>query len=100
VVRAVLATPGLADVVLVGGLAVTMRISAAGVGHRATVDIDLVTIESDPEVAEILADAHNSESRHLSIDEINVDLIPTRSVTEDDLEGLEDNGRLFLAEHR
>jgi hypothetical protein len=95
-----MATPGLTDVALIGGLAVTMRISAAGVGHRATVDIDLVTIESDPEAAEILADAHNTGSQHLLIDKINVDLIPTRPVTERDLEGLEDKDRLFLAGHR
>ena len=58
-----MATPGLADIALIGGLAVTMRVSAAGVGHRATIDIDLVTIESDPGAAEILADAHNSTSQ-------------------------------------
>ena len=95
-----MATPGLADVALIGGLAVTMRISAAGVGHRATIDIDLVTIESDPEAAAILADAHNSASQHLLIDDIKVDLIPTFPLTDLDLEGLEDKDRLFLAGHR
>lgn len=34
VARAVLATPDLPDVALIGGLAVTMRVSAAGIGHR------------------------------------------------------------------
>jgi predicted nucleotidyltransferase len=98
--RSVLATPGMTDVALIGGLAVTMRISAAGVGHRATVDIDLVTIESDPEAAEILAVAHETGSRHLVIDGIPVDLIPTLPIDDSDLEGLEDKDRLFLAAHR
>ena len=100
VARTVMATPGLTDVALIGGLAVTMRISAAGVGHRATIDIDLVTIESEPEAAEILADAHDAESKHLVIDDIQVDLIPTFPLTDPDLEGLEDKDRLFLAGHR
>ena len=95
-----MATPGLADIALIGGLAVTMRVSAAGVGHRATIDIDLVTIESDPEAAEILAGAHNSASQHLLIDDIKVDLIPTFPLADPDLEGLEDKDRLFLAGHR
>jgi hypothetical protein len=77
VARTVLATPGLTDVALIDGLAVTMCISAAGAGLRATVDIDLVTIESDPEAAKILADAHDSERQPLLIDEIKVDLIVT-----------------------
>ncbi|MGB3411935.1 MAG: hypothetical protein WBA45_12155 [Microthrixaceae bacterium] len=42
--RTVLATPGLPPVALIGGLAVTARVSAAGALHRATNDIDLVTI--------------------------------------------------------
>jgi hypothetical protein len=100
VARTVLATPGLTDIALIGGLAVTMRVSAAGVDHRATVDIDLVTIESDPEVADILASAHGSERRSLLIDQIKVDLIVTSPVTNDDLDGLTDNDRLFVAGHR
>lgn len=77
-----------------------MRISAFVVGHRATVDIDLVTIESDPEAAEIIADAHDSGSQHLLIDDVNVDLIANSPLTDLDLEGLEDMDRLFLAGHR
>jgi hypothetical protein len=60
VTRTVLATPGLPDVALIGGLAVTMRVSAAGAGHRATIDIDLVTVDADPEAVEVLADVRPS----------------------------------------
>ncbi len=98
--RAVLATPGLPPVVLVGGLAVTMRISAAGAGHRATVDIDLVTIETEPEVVEVLAEAHQTDRHRLLIEGVAVDVIPTLAVDRDDLDGLEDTDRLFLAGHR
>ncbi len=100
VTRTVLATPGLPDVALIGGLAVTMRISAAGAGHRATVDIDLVTVESDPEAVEVLADAHDTDRQPLVIDEIKVDVIATSALTDEDLDGLEDKHRLFVAAHR
>lgn len=100
VTRTVLATPGLPDVALIGGLAVTMRISAAGAGHRATVDIDLVTVESEPEAVQVLADAHDAHHQPLVIDEIKVDVIATRALTGEDLDGLEDKHRLFVAGHR
>ncbi len=100
VTRTVLATPGLPEVALIGGLAVTMRVSAVGAGHRATVDIDLVTVESEPEAVEVLADAHDAERQPLVIDEIKVDLIATSALTDDDLDGLEDKHRLFVAGHR
>ena len=45
--RAVLATSDLPPVVLIGGLAVAMRVGSTGQPHRATVDIDLVTTETD-----------------------------------------------------
>lgn len=100
VTRTVLATPGLPDVALIGGLAVTMRVSAAGAGHRATIDIDLVTVDADPDAVEVLADAHHADPQPLIIDEVKVDLIATSAVTDDDLDGLEDKDRLFVAGHR
>ena len=100
VTRTVLATPGLPDVALIGGLAVTMRVSAAGAGHRATIDIDLVTVDAEREAAEVLADAHHAEPQPLIIDEVKVDLIATSAVTDDDLDGLGDKDRLFVAGHR
>ena len=100
--RHVLATPGLPPVVLIGGLAVTMRVGAAGVAHRATVDIDLVTIyaEPEPEALEILAAAHHSEPHPLLVDNVKVDLIPTSPIVDGDLDGLSDGELLFLAGHR
>ncbi|MCU1497832.1 MAG: Prevent-host-death protein [Acidimicrobiales bacterium] len=98
--RAVLATPGLPPVALIGGLAVTMRVAAAGIAHRATVDIDLVTDYAEPEAVEILAAAHHTQQHPLIVGNVEIDLIPTSAVTEDDLEGLDDHGRLFVAGHR
>ncbi|MCB1007215.1 MAG: hypothetical protein KDB35_23730 [Acidimicrobiales bacterium] len=77
-----------------------MRVSAAGVGHRATIDIDLVTVDAEPEAAEVLADAHHADPQPLIIDEVKVDLIATSPVTDDELDGLEDKDRLFVAGHR
>lgn len=98
--RTVLATPDLPPVVLIGGLAVTMRVSAAGTAHRATVDIDLVTVDADPEAVEVLADAHATPKQPLMIGEVKVDVIATSPVTDQDLEGLGDQNRLFVAAHR
>lgn len=100
--RTVLATPGLPPVVLIGGLAVTTCVSAAGVEHRATVDIDLVTtyLEPEPEAAELIADAHHSAQDPLLVDGVKVDIIPTNAVSEADLDGLDDGSRLFVSGHR
>lgn len=51
---------------------------------------DLVTVESEPEAAEILADAHDVDRRGLRIGEVKVDLIVTSALTDGDLAGLED----------
>jgi len=95
----VLATPGLPPVALIGGLAVTARVSAAGALHRATNDIDLVTIylEPDPEAVELIASAQGAEARPLLVNGVEVDIIPTNPVDDADLDGHEDHHRLFLA---
>ena len=100
--RAVLTTSGLPPVVLIGGLAVTARLSEAGVGHRATIDIDLVTTYREPgsEASDLIADAHHSQRDPLVVRGVKVDIIPTSPVTERDLEGLDDGSRLFVAGHR
>lgn len=85
---------------LIGGLAVTMRVSAAGAAHRSTVDIDLVTVDAEPEAVEVLADAHATPKQPLIIGEVKVDLIATSPITNEDLEGLDDQNRLFVAAHR
>lgn len=88
--------------VLVGGLAVTTRVSAAGVIHRATIDIDLVSIylDPDPEAIEVIAAAHQSDPHRLLVGGVKVDIIPTNPIVDADLDGLEDRDRLFLAGHR
>jgi hypothetical protein len=62
-------------------LAVTARVSAAGALHRATNDIDLVTIylEPDPEAAELIASAQGADARPLLVNGVKVDIIPTRT---------------------
>ncbi len=99
-IRAVLATGGLPPVVLIGGLAVTMRTSAMGSAHRATVDIDLVTNDASPTAEEVLAAAHDPTRQLTVITDVKVDFIATASLTDDDLNGLEDRDRLFLSGHR
>ena len=100
--RHVLATSGLPPVVLIGGLAVTMRVGAAGIAHRATLDIDLVTVyvDREPQALEILAAAHHSEQHPLLVDNVKVDLIPTSPIVDGDLDGFSDKDILFLAGHR
>ncbi len=99
-VRTVLDTPNLPPVVIIGGLAVTMRVSAVGVAHRATVDIDLVTGDSEPEAVEVIADVHSTRRQPLIIGDVKVDVIATGPVTDEDLDGLDDQNRLFVAAHR
>lgn len=98
--RAVLATSNLPPVVLIGGLAVAMRVGTVGQPHRATVDIDLVTTEADPAAVEILADAHHSARQPLVVEGVKVDLIETTAASATDLADLEDDDRLFIAGHR
>ena len=98
--RAVLATSDLPPVVLIGGLAVAIRVGSTGQPHRATVDIDLVTTETDPAAVEILADAHDSARHPLVIEGVKVDLIATMKASATDLADLDDDDRLFVAGHR
>lgn len=100
--RIVLATPDLPDLVLIGGLAVTTRVSSAGAVHRATTDIDLVTTyrEPEPEAVDVIAAHQGSATRPLVVGGVKVDIIPTNPITDVDLEGHEDQHVLFLAGHR
>jgi hypothetical protein len=84
-VREVLTRPGLPAMTLIGGLAVAVRVGAMGTAHRATTDVDFVT-------AEIATDA--------AVEVVGVDLIVTHAVDERELDGLDDDQRLFVAGHR
>ncbi len=101
-VRAVLATPGMSDVALVGGLAVTLHVAAAGDDHRATTDIDLVTASttSPPEAVELLAAAHGSPPHPLQVAGVRVDLISTHPFAATTLDTLSDADQLFAISHR
>lgn len=52
-----------------------------------------MTVESDPEAIEVLADARGSHRQPLVVGAIKVDLIVTGPVSDDDLDGLEDKDR-------
>ena len=101
-VREVLATPGMPGVALVGGLAVTLHVAAAGDSHRATSDIDLVTASdtSPPEAVELLAAAHRSQAHPLLVAGVKVDLISTNPFATEHLDTLGDADRLFAISHR
>lgn len=98
-VRAVLDTDDLPSAALIGGLAVTVRVAAPATTYRATADIDIVTTDADPTLVELLTTRHNT-SEPLHVAGIKVDVIPTHPVTDDDLDGIDDGPRLFVAGHR
>lgn len=58
--------------------------------------IVFVTVEAQPTAVEVLAAARQP----LMIDHVKVDLIATSPITEEDLDGLDDRNRLFVAAHR
>ena len=91
---------GAGRVAIVGGVAVTCRLTYA---HRATTDVDAVAEERTPPVIEVLghfSDAVRDPARRdrLVIAGVPVDVIPTVPIDEEDLsEGAEE---LFLVAHR
>lgn len=98
-VRAVTSTHDLPPTALIGGLAVTVRVVAPETDYRATGDIDLVTNDTDPSLIELLTTQHET-SAPVQINGVKVDVIPTYPITDDDLDGIEDGPRLFVAGHR
>lgn len=101
--QVVLSTVGLPSVALVGGLAVTTRLSQAGLEHRATTDIDFVTdyADSDVDTVELIASTHRSDEKPLVVQGVKVDIIPTGPVTDQQIDELDDDGqRLFIGAHR
>ena len=89
------------DSALVGGLAVTARVSTSPrISYRATADIDFVTTDDvAPTLIEILTARHDT-TEPIVIDGIKVDVIPTYDISEADLDGIDDGPRLFVASHR
>lgn len=96
-----LQAPDLPALAVVGGMAVNIRLSTADDAHRATRDVDVVADDVEPGAIEVLARDHPSPREHtVVVDGIEVDVIPTVAVTGKDLEGLNDDQRLFVAGHR
>lgn len=89
------------DTALIGGLAVTARVTTSPrISYRATADIDFVTTDDvAPTLIEILTARHDT-TEPIVIDGIKVDVIPTNDVSEVDLDGIDDGPRLFVASHR
>lgn len=89
------------DIAVIGGMAVNIRLSTAAAAHRATQDLDVVADNAVPSVIEILARNHSTRREHtVVVDGVEIDVIVTQAVTEEDLDGLDDGQRLFLAGHR
>lgn len=88
-------------VAVIGGTAVNIRLSGAADVHRATRDIDLVADAATPAAIDILAHGHHRKGEHTVIIEgVEVDIIETYPVTDDDVAGLDDDAALFVLGHR
>ena len=93
--------PGMPAVAVIGGMAVNIRLSTVADAHRATQDIDLVAHDAVPGAFDILAHDHPARrDQSVVVDGVTIDVIVTHPVTDDDLDGLADDQRLFLAGHR
>lgn len=99
VARKALAHQDLPGSALIGGLAVAVRVAAPNTSYRATADIDIVTDDAEPTLMEILTSRHDTHEP-IVIDGIKVDIIATMPVSGDDLAGIDDGPRLFVAGHR
>lgn len=88
-------------IALIGGMAVNIRLSTAADAHRATQDIDLVADEAIPTAVEILSHGQRLAREHtVVVRGIEIDIIETHAVTDDDLDGLDDHAKLFVVGHR
>lgn len=86
---------------LVGGLAVMCRLAAV---HRATQDVDTVIEISSPTAVEVIAarigSVDGSHPNRVVIDDVKIDIIETGSFQHADLDGIDDDDRLFIVSHR
>jgi hypothetical protein len=97
----ILTTSPIPGIAMVGGMAVNIRLSTTGEAHRATLDVDLVSDDDTPTALEVLSRVHDRpRDNTVVLDGIEVDIIETQAVADDDLEGLDDAARLFVAGHR
>ena len=98
-----MAVADLGPFAVVGGVAVAARLGRA---HRATVDIDTVVDDDTPPSAlDVLrhldgASDDDGPAYRVYLDGTKVEVIGTGTVTEPDLQGLDDRQILFVAGHR
>jgi hypothetical protein len=90
---AALAEPDLPDVAVVGGIAVNIRLATSSTAHRATSDIDVVAHAELPTALEVL-------TRDARLSGVQLDVIETQPINDDELDGFDDGNKLFLAGHR
>lgn len=103
-VRAVaaLGRAGIGRHVIVGGIAVTVRLGQA---HRATADVDAVVDETTPpdaiEALAALADVERDpgSAHRLWVAGTKIEIQPVGPVTDADFEGLTDRQALYVAAH-
>jgi hypothetical protein len=105
-IRAVgaLSEAGLRRYAVVGGVAVTARLGQA---HRATADVDTVVDETTPPdaVQALLArpdtepDPDPDRQHRVYVDGTKVEILGVEPIGPDDLDGVHDEGALFVASH-
>lgn len=101
-VRETLIAPGMPAVALVGGVGVTVRLAAVGAPLRATADIDVVARGDEEPTALTVLSRHPEASPSpggARVAGMKVDVMETLVFTDDDLLGLSDGDRLFVAAH-
>jgi hypothetical protein len=64
-------------------------------------DVDVVAADDRPSALEVLSRGyHPTRERTVVLDGLDVDIIETQAVTDEDLDGLDGNSKLFIAGHR
>lgn len=92
---------GMPPVAVIGGIGVNVQLSTTDEPHRATQDLDVVVDDDVSTAVEVLAQGNELVRENtVVVAGIEIDVIPTESITEDDLVDLDDGPRLFVAGHR
>ena len=88
-------------IAVIGGMGVNIRLSTLDTAHRATLDIDLVSGDDHPTALEVLSRSNElGRANTVVVHGVEIDIIETVRVYEEDLGGLGDDAKLFVAGHR
>ncbi|MFI5041173.1 MAG: nucleotidyl transferase AbiEii/AbiGii toxin family protein [Acidimicrobiales bacterium] len=88
-------------IAVIGGMAVNIRLSTLDAAHRATLDIDLVSGDDHPTAVAVLSRSNElARPNTIVVHGVEIDIIETVRVHEEDLDGLGDDAKLFIAGHR